>query len=43
MESVYCAVRTEFLYNTDTFPLYKLNILFWDPSIELASCQHSGA
>ena len=22
MESVYCAVRTEYLYNTDTFRLY---------------------
>ena len=24
-ESVYCAVRTEFLYNTDTFCLLKVN------------------
>jgi hypothetical protein len=27
VESVYCAVRTESLYNTDTFRLYKVNVL----------------
>jgi hypothetical protein len=27
VESVYCAVRTEFLYNTDTFRLLKVKLL----------------